>query len=109
MTDINQNEGKANSSSSSKQKSPALNKQAISLILVMLLLIGIITFICAFGTLWGGKKLDAHFGTTPWIMIGMGIIGMVLSIWGVIMIATSFTKKIQLSFSQEKKEKEADK
>ncbi|HNY19004.1 MAG TPA: AtpZ/AtpI family protein [Flexilinea sp.] len=61
-------------------------KKAFSLFLI----IGLITLIIAFLSLWGGRKLDSLFGTSPWIMIGLGIGGFLL----VALIIVKMTKKV---------------
>ena len=63
-----------------------LLKKAFSLFLI----IGIITLIIAFLSLWGGRKLDSLYGTSPWIMIGLGIGGFLL----VAVIIVKMTKRV---------------
>ena len=63
-----------------------LLKKAFSLFLI----IGIITLIIAFLSLWGGRKLDSLYGTSPWIMIGLGIGGFLL----VALIIVKMTKRV---------------
>ena len=56
----------------------------------LFLIIGIITLIIAFLSLWGGRKLDSLYGTSPWIMIGLGIGGFLL----VALIIVKMTKRV---------------
>lgn len=63
-----------------------LLKKAFSLFLI----IGIITLIIAFLSLWGGRKLDSLYGTSPWIMVGLGIGGFLL----VALIIVKMTKRV---------------
>ena len=67
--------------------------------------VGLTTFIIAFVTIWGGRRLDAQFGTSPWIMVGIGIVGLVFVI-GIITIASiSVSKRMQIIL-KDMKEKE---
>lgn len=42
----------------------------------------------------GGKALDAHFGTKPWIFLGLTGVAFFISIFGIIKVVSKYMKKI---------------
>ena len=45
----------------------------------LFLQIGIFTFLIAIGAIYGGKLLDERFGTSPWLMVICGFIGIIVT------------------------------
>ena len=42
-----------------------------------------------------GKALDSHFGTKPWIFIGLTGVAFLISSFGIIKVVTRYMKKIE--------------
>lgn len=74
-------------------------KKAFSLFLI----IGLVTLIIAFLSLWGGRKLDSLYGTTPWIMVGLGISGILLVAFMIIQMTKKVLKELNNSLTTSNK------
>ena len=48
-----------------------------------------------------GKILDAHYGTRPWIFLGLTVVAFLISSFGIVRVISDYMKKIQ---SEEKEE-----
>lgn len=46
------------------------------------------------GALIAGKMLDAHYGTRPWIFLGLSGIGFLVSSFGIVYIVTRYMRDI---------------
>ena len=66
--------------------------------LSLFVIIGIITFVIAFSSLWGGKQLDAKLGTSPWMMILLGVLGFLLVAGFIIASALHLKKSMTEDF-----------
>jgi F0F1-type ATP synthase assembly protein I len=42
-----------------------------------------------------GKSLDSHFGTKPWIFIGLTGFAFIISSFGIVKVVSRYMKKIQ--------------
>ncbi len=42
-----------------------------------------------------GKKLDAHYGTSPWIFLGLSIVGFLISSFGIVRTITIYLSQIK--------------
>ncbi|MES2315441.1 MAG: AtpZ/AtpI family protein [Patescibacteria group bacterium] len=42
-----------------------------------------------------GKWLDSHFGTKPWIFLGLTGVAFIISIFGIIKVVSKYMKKIE--------------
>lgn len=42
-----------------------------------------------------GKALDKHFGTEPWIFIGLALFGFIVTIYGIIKVVKEYQRKIK--------------
>lgn len=82
--------------------------QALKPILILFCIVGASTILLAFATIWGGRWLDTRFGTSPWIMIILGFLGLIIDIGVITLSSMSVSRKIQ-AILKEKKEKEGHK
>jgi F0F1-type ATP synthase assembly protein I len=43
-----------------------------------------------------GKALDKHYGTEPWIFLGLTGFSFILSLYGIVRVVTKYMKKIEI-------------
>lgn len=66
--------------------------------------IAVITCLVAIGTLFLGRKLDAHFGTGYWLTIVAGLFGLIIALGAAWLIARRLAKKIHDIMDERKKQ-----
>ncbi|MBY0376801.1 AtpZ/AtpI family protein [Patescibacteria group bacterium] len=42
-----------------------------------------------------GKSLDAHFGTKPWMFLGLTLLAFIVSIFGIVKVVRKYMEKIK--------------
>ncbi|GAP39811.1 AtpZ/AtpI family protein [Flexilinea flocculi] len=65
--------------------------------------IAFVTLGIAFGTFFIGQKLDARFGTHPWLTLVLGLIGMVAILSLTLFIALKSAREIRNIMNSRKK------
>ncbi len=63
--------------------------------ITLFVLVGLSTFLIAIGAIYSGKLLDHHFGTTPWLMVAFGIIGVSLAMTLTLLFTMRSLRSIQ--------------
>lgn len=53
-----------------------------------------------------GKALDSHFGTKPWIFLGLTVLAFVISCFSIVRTVTIYMKKIASSVDESPREEE---
>ncbi|MEI7709668.1 MAG: AtpZ/AtpI family protein [bacterium] len=50
-----------------------------------------------------GKALDAHFGTEPWIFLGLTGVAFIFSIYGIVRVVGRYMKTLEKEIKDEQK------
>lgn len=66
--------------------------------------IAVITCLVAIGTLFLGRKLDAHFGTGYWLTLVAGLFGLIVALGATWLIARRSARKINDIMDERKKQ-----
>lgn len=89
-------------------KHGAFDIRLVGLILALLGAVGISTLLVAFLTIWGGRKLDAQWGTDHLMIIILGVVGLLLIVAVVTIVSVRISGRMQ-KILKENKRKEEDK